>query len=156
MVHRAKVDILLLMLPAAGILVPLVMALYHLFAPGADTRHGWRLLVLGLFIAAIVFCLGCPINYEVRRDDLVLRSGVVRWSIPLSSIVEVKPLHGLKLGYTVAPSLGRMQVNYLKNGARNTVLISPKDQDAFLQDMASKSPGLVKEGDGLARHSQGN
>lgn len=89
-----------------------------------------------LFIAAIL--VGTA--YTVGNGQLVIRSGPVRWKIPLDSIRTVEatrnPLSSPAL------SLDRLRINYGKN---RRIMVSPADRSGFLKaigvELSDRSAG---------------
>jgi hypothetical protein len=153
MVHPAKVDWWLAGL-IGGIAVPETAAGVVVLATGKPTPErapgvGVLLLAVGLLMALALW--GCyTIRYEITSSDLVIRFGPFRSRLPLADIVEVFPTHNPLSA--PAPSLDRLRINYRrKNGGMWFALISPKDKEAFVRDLASATPQLRSTGDGPLR-----
>lgn len=85
-----------------------------------------------IVIAASVF----PTYYECLPERLVIHSGWVRWSIPYSQIIDVKPSDSLRS--SPALSTDRYEVCYSKGKRVRTVLISPEDADKFIEELKSR------------------
>ena len=72
---------------------------------------------------------------------MIIRSAGFRWRVPLDSIVEVLPTHNPLS--SPACSLDRLRVNYRnRKGRIRFVLISPREKDEFLRDLADSVSGL--------------
>jgi hypothetical protein len=71
-------------------------------------------------------------HYTLSRETLEIRSGPFRWQVPLSRIKDVKPLSSL----LSAPALStdRLEIVY---GSHESVQISPRDLDRFLEELSS-------------------
>ncbi len=147
MVYRPKKDLWLVGLVWCAVLAPLAVGLFKLFA--GDAGAGWQLLRAGVVVAAAVLLTTCPLNYEITADELIARSGLMRWRVPLSSIQEVRPSRNP--ASSPAWSLDRLRVEYLKGTSVSALYISPEDKAAFLSDLVDSTPGLELRGDRAAR-----
>src|SRR5258707_12255527 len=89
-------------------------------------------------------------RYEVTSTDLIVRCGPFRTIVPLDTIVEVFPTNNPLSA--PAPSLDRLRINYRKKTGRKWfTLISPKDKEGFVRDLASAAPRLRNVGNGPVR-----
>ncbi len=148
MIHPAKVDGWLAALlggltileVGAGVSV-LVAALATgdpLHQPGLIA--GPVLLGCGVLLGLILRSL-YRIRYEITATDLVICFGPFRSRLPLETIVEIFPTYNPLSA--PAPSLDRLRINYRrKNGRRWFALVSPKDKEGFVRDLASAAPQL--------------
>ena len=114
------------------------------------------LIALALFLLAVtvpvaVFLFFFPVRYLLGHSELVARSGVLRWCIPLENI------HRAVLVRSVVPSPAlsyqRIRIDYSKGTSVKRIFLSPADRSAFLDDLAQADPGLVREHDGVLRRS---
>lgn len=133
--YPSKVDawifVLLLLLP----LVELGITIGSLIA-GA-----WTAAAIGLIAFLLVVCLyaGCvlPMRYGLDDEFLVVRFGICRSRVRIGNILEVyrtsNPLSSPAL------SLDRL---WIQHGPRwyQAVMISPRDRDGFLADLAARVP----------------
>jgi hypothetical protein len=83
-------------------------------------------IALGMLV--LLACLSVPLYYEITSTSVIVRSGVLRWTIPLTSIQRVFPTRNPVNG--PALSLDRLQVDYVTGGIRRFILISPKTSSA--------------------------
>lgn len=87
--------------------------------------------------AAAVLAVGLPVwlmlttNYTIRPDVLEVRSGPFQWFIPRSEIHSIQPSRSLLSA--PALSLNRLEIKY---GQSKSILVSPKEQDAFISTLA--------------------
>jgi hypothetical protein len=145
MIYRSKKDAWLMCLVWGSVLVPLGLGVYNLFAPGGSPQFGWALVRIGAVVGPVLLILTYPLNYEITSTQLIARSGVMRWKVPLAAIEEVRPTRSPLSA--PAWSLDRLRVGYRKNGAESALLISPEDKDRFMLDLAASTPGLeMKDG----------
>jgi hypothetical protein len=152
MVHRAKVDWwLAALVGGAGLLVAAAGAAVLLFGiingdPGPQAAIGIASILLGSGALVGLLLWGCyKTRYEVTPSELIVRFGPFSTNLPLGAIVEVFPTHNPLSA--PAPSLDRLRINYRrKNGRMWFALISPKDKEAFVRDLASVAPRLRSNG----------
>jgi|SRR5215471_13070788 len=147
--YRSKKDAWLIAIIAVAFLITLISLILTLITPGALQQGGWVSVVVVVVVWAFVASLIWPLYYEITPSDLIVRSGLLHWNIPLSSIQQVHPSHNMLT--PPALSLDRLRIEYLQNGKTRFMLISPKDKTGFLRDLAQNSAELVVRGDGIER-----
>jgi len=101
-----------------------------------------RLLSLEvLFLGLVAICLSIlrSTYYTLTNDSLQVRSGPFRWTIRLDTIEEVVPARNFYS--SAALSLDRLHIRH--RGSRYSTYISPENKDAFLQELAVRSPDLA-------------
>jgi hypothetical protein len=147
MVYRSKKDLWLFGLVWCAALAPLAVGLFNLLAGNAEV--GWQLVRAGVVVAGVVLLTTCPLEYEIKPCELVARSGLMRWRVPLSSIQEVRPSRNP--ASAPAWSLDRLRVEYVRGGSERALYVSPEDKTAFLLDLVDSTPGLELRGDHAVR-----
>jgi hypothetical protein len=148
MVHYAKVDWWLAALLGGAILLMLAVGTTILVAglgPGNQVSSTALVVFLidlgGAVLMGLVLWSLYRIRYEVTPPDLIVRFGPFRSRVPLDCIVEVFPTRNPLSA--PAPSLDRLRIDYRrKNGKLGFTLISPKDKEGFVRDLASAAPHL--------------
>ena len=129
----------------------LVLASLGLTGVPAALVPGASLLLAGLLQASIL--LGT--SYEITPDALVIRSGPVRWAVPLDRLAEVVPKDNFFGGPEWGFALSRvgLHVRYRMNDGRLTwpIRISPRDRAAFLLELTEAVPQLHVGEDGSLR-----
>ena len=144
-VHRSAVDWwIALILLAGAALVPLLLAL-ALTGFGRDLVGSASMLVAAAIMASTLTGLVWPVRYTLAGEVLVVRSGLLRQRVRLADITSVEPTRAL--WSSPALSSRRLRIRY---GA-SWILVSPRDRDAFLADLAARCNGLVLVGDRLER-----
>ena len=75
---------------------------------------------------------------------------MLRYEIPIAGIKEVRPTNSV--ASSMSWSYDRIEIisRSLKVGYAGSLMISPKDRDAFLDDLGHRA-GLVRVGDRLTR-----
>ncbi|WP_180113627.1 PH domain-containing protein [Acinetobacter sp. YH12063] len=68
-------------------------------------------------------------RYQISATELNIRSMFLRWQIPLQDIQRISASQDL----SAAPALSikRLKIEYIQNGQRKFVMVSPKDKQAF-------------------------
>src|SRR5262245_18334939 len=162
MVHYAKVDRWLTALfgglaaveVAAGVAVLVAGFVLGAIDPGLALGIGLGVPEVGVLLGLALWgCYGT--RYEVTPSDLIVRCGPFCTTLPLDSLVEVFPTRNPLCA--PAPSLDRLQINYRgKDGQMGFALVSPKDKEGFVRDLASAAPRLRSpEGESLRLKADG-
>lgn len=100
----------------------------------ADGNLG--LIFLGLVTLAILVCfvwMQLATWYRIDEDALFIRSGPLHWTIPIASIVAMAPSDDPTSG--PALSFDRLRIDYMKNGEKKEILISPEDREGFEREL---------------------
>ena len=143
MVYRSKVDAWIALLVGGGALVSVFVGATLLWQ---GQRLGWLVLLL---MPGLLRLLAWPIDYEVTSAELIIRAGVLRWRIPIASIVHVEPTRNPLS--SPAWSLDRLRVRWRRGARVRWIQISPEDKQAFLSELTTRDSGLRLEGDRLSR-----
>ena len=144
MIYRSKIDAWLALLALAGLAAVIGLGLVPLLR-----QRAWAHAIAIVGVVALLIASVYPLHYQVTDSDLVVRSGIQRWQIPLAAIVGLKPTNSFVA--SPALSLERLEVSYEDNGKIRSLLISPKDQDGFLYELSTRVCRLRPFGFGLAR-----
>jgi hypothetical protein len=158
MVYRSKVD---RFAPTALILLigsQIAIGLIFLIGEGPASVLGWLFLIfVPAILLLVVLLVAWPMTYDpgaIRSDGepiLLVRGGrLLRYEIPLARIREVRQSKSVLSSMSL--SYDRVEViSTSPTGFPGPMLISPRDRDAFLDDLASRTGDLVREGDRLVR-----
>jgi hypothetical protein len=144
-IYASKKDWWLMVIIAAAGLSLVGAAAYQVSTNGLAHPASWILLLSLLFYVAVVLIFAYPVSYEIRPPDLLIRAGLTRSRITLSSIEAVSPTRDP----TSAPalSLDRLRIDYLKKGKPAFSLVSPEDKVTFLTNLVQSTDGLELRGD---------
>ncbi len=145
-----KVDLWLQLVLAGALLVQIGAGLAVGLEGGPSAAVGvWA---LGLVLDGLIFgLLVVPLYYEIAETELLVRSGQLRWRVPLAGIQSVRPTRNPLSA--PALSLDRLEIDYHVDGASKSLLISPADRSAFCDRLLATTRGLVKDGDSLVRRA---
>jgi hypothetical protein len=143
MIHRSKKDSWLILIILTSVLIPLATGIFLLTATNVNRPLGWALFIIGANTGLVILLLTYPLRYEILPSQLKVRCGLRRWHIPLASIQEVRPTRNPKSA--PAWSLDRVQIDYVIDGERRSLLISPKDKSAFMREIANARAHLEAE-----------
>ncbi len=107
-----------------------------LFAHGATTA---RIAVAVALAIALAFSawLFVGTDYEVTAEELLIRSGPLRRTVPLADIVYVKPT----MSPVSAPALSFRRIE-IGGAAGPLTLVSPRDRKGFVTALAERVPTL--------------
>jgi len=129
-VYKSKIDWWL----GAILVIAMIASIFAgLKALSVDTPNSvWTAALIGGvgFILPLVSLL--TTRYTVEEQQLVVRSGIFRWRIPLNEISGITPTSDPIA--SPALSLDRLRITY---GQAKSLLISPRDKDGFLAQIAS-------------------
>jgi hypothetical protein len=147
-IYPTKVDWWIALILIFSVVVLIGSAVSFFIGPPAQTPLGLGIGILCLAVAVWIGWIPFSTNYEIGETELLIRSAGFRWRVPLDSIVEVLPTHNPLS--SPACSLDRLRVNYRrKSGRKGFVLISPREKEEFLRDLAEAVPGLELDDDRL-------
>ena len=129
---RSKIDwwVLGFIISMTGLLLQLLLTMY---AKGTIVQYPEHTTV---YILTIIL-LWSPLfttRYDLDTEMLKVRSLFFKWTIPLTDIQKVSVTDHLDV--SPALSLQRLRIEYLKNGQKQVILISPKKIDAFRQALS--------------------
>jgi hypothetical protein len=96
----------------------------------------------GPLLVVFALCM-LPQRYEVASGGVHIRAGLVRRFIPYNVITFVGPCGG---GRNLALTLDGVCLRY---GLNSEIRIAPAQADAFIADVANRSPHLTKRGQSL-------
>lgn len=144
--YPSKRDLWLRLLIVASALVSLASGVGVWMQPGDLTT---RVLVSGLCAITSLFIVDLLIrtSYTLTSESLIVRCGLMHWRVPYSAMTSVRPSHTLISG--PALSLDRLVIK--RNDSLFPVIISPIDQDRFLQDLADRDEELYLEDGSVTR-----
>jgi PH (Pleckstrin Homology) domain-containing protein len=161
LIYRSKVDRSAMAGLFLPIILPVVLGLAILISDAGDALVGWILLLIGVVVGPLMGLLllvfAWPMTYDpdATRSDgepiLLVRGGwLLRYEIPIAGIREVRPTKSILS--SMSWSYDRIEVLYRSpKGIGNSLLISPWDRDAFLDDLVRRAGDLVRAGDRLTR-----
>lgn len=118
-----------------------------LLGVGASWPHTTMLADITGQVATLLLGVGLPLwilaatDYRLVGNELLIRSGPMRWRIPLQDIRRVEPSRSWLS--SPALSLQRLRIHYGKSGK---VLVSPKDPEGFIQALRRINPQIEASG----------
>lgn len=133
-VYRSKIDL--------WILVILVVAMGACLYAGYDLSRGesqtWWPITFTL-LAGVVLPLWLLVDtlYVIETQRLLVRSGPMRWKIPLREITGMEPTRSVLS--SPALSLDRIRIEY---GKGKSIMISPQDKQKFIEAVEAQRSQL--------------
>jgi hypothetical protein len=158
MVYRTKIvpwHPIVLVLP---IVLPAGFGLTVLMSGVSPAPVGWFFLIVSLGALVLFSLVLWPCDYDPgasgadRKPILLVRSGLLRYRIPLAQISEVR--RSAEAWSSPAWSLDRLKVVYptpTPSGFHRSLLISPQDRDGFLDELARRAKDLERIASSLVR-----
>lgn len=146
--YRTRVDTWIVVLLANAVALPLAIAVLSYVRVGTGLAV-WLPLAIAALMIVIMCSVALPTYYEVTSDRLVIRSGWLRWEVPLAEIESVTPTSNPLS--SPAWSLERLEVKWTGTGSPRSILISPQRTDEFLREVADREVTLVVTDGGLRR-----
>ncbi|HEY0929851.1 MAG TPA: PH domain-containing protein [Gemmatimonas sp.] len=135
---QSRIDLWLVVV----VMVPLVAALAAL---GTRMQQG---ITKGLVLSTLMMLLALlgsmwlfvDTSYAATADELRIRSGPFRESVPLALLQRIRPTN--RLDAAPALSLHRLELQY---GAGRVAIISPRQRDEFIATLTRMAPHVVVE-----------
>ena len=130
MIFYSKID-LWMHIVFIGTTLVIISLPYLYYKTTKDVSLIQSLLVTLLpMLFSLLMLLPCYLNtyYQVDDHQLLVKSGLFSWKIPLSEIESIEPTHS----FLSAPalSLDRLVIHY---GDGKRVVVSPKDNQGFIE-----------------------
>jgi hypothetical protein len=138
------------------------IAVYHLFVLGAENHITWLIMGIAALYGAIIWTLAYPVYYEITASDLLIRSGWLKYQIPLSTIEMVRPtrnplsapawsLDRLRIDYRRNDRIRIVRIDYRRNDRIRIALISPENKARFLNELLQRAANLERLGHQVVR-----
>jgi Bacterial PH domain len=128
--YRSKVDGKI-----AGVTVLTIAVLIVAGATMPDRNHDTAIVLHAVSLFCLALCVWTLLGtyYVIDATSLVVRSGPFHWTVALRDIRSVQATRDIRSG--PALSFDRLRIEY---GAGRVLLISPREKDAFLADLARR------------------
>ena len=128
--YRSKVDGKI-----AGVTVLTIAVLIVAGATLPDRNHDTAIVLHAVSLFCLALCVWTLLGtyYVIDATSLVVRSGPFHWTVALRDIRSVQETRDIRSG--PALSFDRLRIEY---GAGRVLLISPREKDAFLADLARR------------------
>jgi len=128
--YRSKVDGKI-----AGVTVLTIAVLIVAGATMPDRNHDTAIVLHAVSLFCLALCVWTVLGtyYVIDATSLVVRSGPFHWTVALRDIRSVQATRDIRSG--PALSFDRLRIEY---GAGRVLLISPREKDAFLADLARR------------------
>lgn len=137
-IYQSKRDLWLMLLVGGSALVIASAAVAVLMQPG-----DWemRLIFASLLTVQTMFILDMLLrtHYTLEDDSVCVRCGILRWRVPYTAIQRVRPSRTWLSG----PALSLDRLIVTRTDSALPMIISPEDQQQFLEDLASRADDLA-------------
>jgi len=149
MIYPSKKDRWLVWTVVLGGIVLFALFLISLYRHGITHNETLVLLFTVLFYSLILRGLAWPVYYEIAGGMLHIRSGILHYTMLLSTILQIRPSRNPLS--SPAWSLDRLRIDYSKNGKVKYLLISPEERKRFISELTAADPALILMGEELKR-----
>ena len=92
------------------------------------------LIVVELFLVEPLMRSTC---YVIEGDTLLVRSGVIKWRVPIGDIRSITPTRSV--ASAPALSLDRLRIEY----GNRVILVSPEEKQRFIEALRAINPAIV-------------
>lgn len=127
-VYKSKVDTWILVVLVFAMAVCVFASVAVAFSGSPDTR--WALFMTIGFGILLPLWLLVSTHYTLDSRILVVRSGPMKWRVPISEISSITPTHSVLS--SPALSLDRLRIDY---GRGRQLMISPSNREQFLKEI---------------------
>ena len=131
-IYRSKVDVFLFLLVFSSSVF--LLYIYSKFM--ITTAFSLTFIIVTLLYMGILCMLWLPFcntRYSFEGEHLVIRSLWLTWRVPLQQIESVTPCFSCMSA--PALSLQRLEIIYRVNGLNESILISPREREAFCRQL---------------------
>lgn len=132
---RSKVDALLVVPLVVGLGLSLLLVVGGL-AEGRPLAGA--IVPIGLLLGIAPLLL---VSYELTEDEIIVRSGWLRWRLPLQRIQALKATR--QMWSSPALSLDRIEI---RTDRGLWLMVSPADKEGFISAVRQRVPGVKLEG----------
>ncbi|MDM5187285.1 PH domain-containing protein [Bacillus sp. DX4.1] len=121
----------------SGILFVLIWGCIMLFTGIAIFYNSVFIRIGSIFIVAFLLLMWFKTHYSITNKELVISSGVFKWSIPIDTI------HSIHLSSNImaSPALSFNRIDISYSNYKN-ILISPQDKDLFIKRLIEINPNI--------------
>lgn len=128
---HSKIDwwVLGFVISMTGLLVQLLITMY---AKGTMVEYPEHTTVYILTICLLWWPL-LTTRYFVDEQKITIKSMLFSWSILRTDLLSVQPTDDST--FSPALSLKRLKIEYLKDGKKQQLLVSPRNQQGFIEEL---------------------
>ena len=135
-IYKSKIDKWILVVLVAAMAICFFASVLVLLSGSPDIW--WTLLItVGIGIILPLWLL-VSTDYTLDSKMLVVRSGPLKWRVPITDIVSIKSTESVLSG--PAQSLDRLCIDY---GQGSKLVISPRDKEKFLRNIEALRRGVA-------------
>jgi hypothetical protein len=135
-IYKSKIDTWILVVLIAAMAICVFASVVVLLSGSPDTW--WTLLLtVGIGIVLPLWLL-VSTHYTLDSKLLVVRSGPLKWRVPITDIVSITSTESVLSG--PALSLDRLCIDY---GHGSKLVISPRDKEQFLREIEALRRGAA-------------
>ena len=134
MSYQSKIDFWIFL-----ILTSITLFFLYTLYNSINTATFYELLIISIIYLIIFYIIWLPIFntvYYLKDTSIEVKSMFFKWSIPLKDIKTINSC----TNFISAPALSikRIEIIYFSKGMTEVIMISPKDREAFLEELNKK------------------
>ena len=150
---RSKVDFVpvLLLVLAVFLLDTAAMSFALPAMANVENLAPFALFFLATFVPVLSVLASLPVRYQVTGREILVRSGLLRWTIPIADLHRACATRGLRPA--PALSMQRLRLDFQKGDRVCSLHISPVDPQAFLEALVAHDKGLGFDDGDVLRHA---
>ncbi|CAM4350166.1 PH domain-containing protein [Paenibacillus phoenicis] len=99
------------------------------------------IIVPDALVTLLLAWLALDISYVIREDLLFVKGGMFHSKIRYEDITRITRQPNIWLGYRLLFSRDAIEIHY-RNGVLGSVVISPVDQERFIQELIRRNPSI--------------
>lgn len=103
-----------------------------------DPSIAWTGAIAAAPSALLVGSIWAFTSYRFEGETLRVRSGPFRWTVPLGAVTSVKRTRSA--ASAPALSLNRLAIEWSEEGRKRSVVVSPDQEQAFIDELRRRSP----------------
>ena len=126
-----------LVIIALAIMWPVAYELFYTNSP--DYLAIWIMIALFLVCTGFLIWISLDIHYIFYDDYLYVKGGPFRSKIKYKDMTKVNKSSNILVGYRILSSKDALEIHY-KNSLMGSIIISPDNQEQFLQLLLQKAP----------------
>jgi hypothetical protein len=139
---RSKIDFIpvLLLVLAVFLLDTAAMGFAIPAMANVDNLAPFALFLIGAFVPVLLVLSAFPVRYHLSGRELVVRSGLLRWTIPITDLHRACRARGVRPA--PALSMDRIRLDYQAGDRVRSLYVSPVEPVAFLAALVERDKGL--------------
>ncbi|SDO22126.1 PH domain-containing protein [Psychrobacillus sp. OK028] len=148
MEFRSKIDRTFIIMMSVAIVIIALATLwpvaYELFYTNSPEYLAiWIMIALFLVCTVFLLWVSLDIHYIIFDDYLYVKGGPFRSKIKYKDMTRVNKSSNILVGYRILSSKDALEI-YYKHSLMGSIIISPDNQEQFLELLLQKAPHIAQ------------